>query len=76
MAQELELESRSRLGAIAGWAVSYSGTTLHCVSVKFGGGNISIATFLFPCYLQLSCTRKILETIYLLCSLFYRGNSG
>ena len=38
------------------------GCQCHCVGAKFGGGNISIATLLFPRRLQLSCTRKILET--------------
>ena len=45
-------------------------TDTDCVSVKFGGRNISIATLLFPRRLQLSCTRKLTGNIYPRCSLF------
>ena len=39
-------------------------TDPDCVSVKFGGRNISIATLLFPRRLQLSCTRRLTGNIY------------
>ena len=45
-------------------------TDTDCVSIKFGGRNISIATLLFPLRLQLSCTRKLTGNIYPRCYLF------
>ena len=51
-------------------------TDTDCVSVKFGGRNISIATFLFPRRLQLSCTRKLTGNIYPRCSLFLPWHFG
>ena len=51
-------------------------TENDCVSVKFGGRNISIATLLFPRRLQLSCTRKLTGNIYPRCSLFLLRHFG
>ena len=51
-------------------------TDTDCVSVKFGGRNISIATLLFPRRLQLSCTRKLTGNIYPCCSLFLPRHFG
>ena len=58
------------------WGVTDTVSVTVCVSVKFVGLNISIATLLSPHHLQLSCMRKLTGNNYLLCSSFLPRNFG